>query len=34
MAQLTRYLVTGSEPEGEFAIAKQYVGEVSPARLL
>ena len=34
MAQLTRYLVTGAEPEGEFAITKQYVGDVSPARLL
>jgi D-arginine dehydrogenase len=33
MARLTRYLVTGAEPEGDFKNMKIYAGEVAPDRL-
>jgi len=34
MAALTRYLVTGAEPEGEFRTMKTHVGPVAPDRLI
>lgn len=34
IAKLTRYLVTGAEPEGDFAVIKQYIPELAPDRLL
>jgi D-arginine dehydrogenase len=34
MARLTRYLVTGAEPEGDFKPMKNYVGDVAPDRLI
>jgi D-arginine dehydrogenase len=33
MARLTRYLVTGAEPEGDFKTMKTHVGDVAPDRL-
>jgi D-arginine dehydrogenase len=34
MARLTRFLLTGAEPEGEFAAVKTYIDDVAPDRLL
>jgi len=34
IAKLTRYLVTGAEPQGDFADIKQYAPELAPNRLL
>ncbi len=34
MAKMTRYLVTGAEPEGEFVALKAFLDEVAPDRLL
>ena len=34
MAKLTRYLVSGVRPQGDFSDVLQYVEEVSPARLV
>ncbi|MEE4216448.1 MAG: FAD-binding oxidoreductase [Xanthomonadales bacterium] len=34
MARLASYLVTGAEPEGDFAAVKQYIDELAPDRLL
>jgi len=34
MARLTRYLVTGTKPEGEFSSVLQYVEELAPGRLI
>jgi D-arginine dehydrogenase len=34
MASLTRYLVTGTEPEGDFSAVKAFVGDVAPDRLI
>lgn len=34
MARMTRYLVTGTEPENEFKTVKSYIEDVTPDRLL
>ena len=34
MAHLARYLVTGVEPEGDFATVMQYADDISPQRLM
>lgn len=34
MAWLTRYLVTGTKPEGDFSTVLDYVGDVAPDRLI
>lgn len=34
MAKMTRYLVSGAEPEGDFSVVKQYVRELAPDRFL
>ena len=34
MAKLASYLVTGAEPEGDFAVVKKYIKELAPDRLL
>ncbi len=34
MANLTRYLITGTEPRGDFAAVKAYISEVAPDRLI
>ncbi len=34
MAKLAGYLVTGAEPEGDFAVVKKYIKELAPDRLL
>ena len=34
MAQLTRWLLTGVEPEGDFAVVKEYAAAMAPERLL
>jgi D-arginine dehydrogenase len=34
MASLTRFLLTGTEPEGEFEAVKKYIDDVAPDRLL
>ena len=34
MARLARYLITGTEPESDFAVVKTYLDEVAPDRLI
>jgi D-arginine dehydrogenase len=34
MAKLTKYLVAGIEPEGDFPIVKDYIDDVDPRRLI
>ena len=34
LAQLTRYLVAGDEPEGDFSVVKRHVEAVAPDRLI
>jgi len=34
IAKLTKYLVTGAEPEAEFSIVKDYIEDVAPDRLI
>ena len=34
MARLARFLITGTEPEGDFRIVKKYLDAVSPRRLV
>lgn len=34
LARLTRYLVTGKEPEDDFAVVKSHIDDVAPDRLL
>jgi len=34
MARLTRFLVTGVAPEGDFSTVLNYIDEVTPDRLI